>query len=150
MNYQQQRALEFQGLLGRLARDEGLPSVMADDLPALASSAAALAVLFTGDPTQSPESWDVCVVLPEMLEQCAGLQGCVLNPAESALMASAYGIGKLPALVVLRHGEYLGVLEGMRDWQPFVDDLRRLLVAAPRPVPVAGIYTATPVSARPA
>jgi hydrogenase-1 operon protein HyaE len=150
MNYQQQRAAEFQGLLERLAREENLPSVKADDLPALAAAAATLAVLFTGDPTQSPESWDVCVVLPEMLEQCAGAQGCVLNPAESALMASAFGVGKLPALVVLRHGEYVGVLEGMRDWQPFVDDLRRLLVAPPRPVPVAGIYTATPVSARPA
>ncbi len=150
MNYQQQRAAAFDGLLERLEREAGLPRVKGLELEARAAATPLLAVLFTGDPTQSPESWDVCVVLPEMLTLCDGVSGCVLNPAESALMASTYGVGKLPALVVLRHGEYLGVLEGMRDWQPFVEDLRRLTVAAPRPVPVAGIYTATPVSARPA
>ncbi len=150
MNYPLERAAAFQGLLERLARDAGLPSIMADDLAACAAAAPALAVLFTGDPTQSPESWDVCVVLPEMLQQCTGVSGCVLNPAESALAARAYGVGKLPALVVLRNGEYLGVLEGMRDWQPFVDDLRHLLAASPRPIPVAGIYTTSPMSARPA
>jgi hydrogenase-1 operon protein HyaE len=149
MNYQQQRAAAFQTLLERLAREADLPSVTAMELAGRAATAPALAALFTGDPTQSPESWDVCVVLPEMLAECSGVSGCVLDPAESALAAAAYGVGKLPALVVLRNGEYVGVLEGMRDWQPFVDELKRLAIAPPQPIPVAGIYTATPDSARP-
>jgi hydrogenase-1 operon protein HyaE len=150
MNYQQQRAAAFDGLLERLEREAGLPRVKGLELEVRAAATPVLAALFTGDPTHSPESWDVCVVLPELLSLCDGVSGCVLNPAESALAAPWYGVGKLPALVVLRHGEYLGVLEGMRDWQPFVDDFRRLTVASPRPIPVAGIYTATPDSARPA
>jgi len=150
MSYQQQRAAAFRELLARLAREADLPSVEAAGLAARAAATPALAVLFTGDPTLSPESWDVCVVLPEMLEHCPGVSGCVLDPVQSALAAPAYGVGKLPALVLLRGGDYAGVLEGMRDWQPFVDELRRLAVAPPRPIPVAGVYIATPDAGRPA
>ena len=150
MNYQQQRAADFDALLVRLAAEKRLPRATAMELPARVAAASTLAVLFTADPTVSPESWDVCVVLPEMLAQCPGVTGCVLDPGESARVAAGYGVGKLPAVVVLRGGEYLGVLEGMRDWQPFVDELKRLAGAPPRPVPVAGVYAKTPDSARPA
>jgi hydrogenase-1 operon protein HyaE len=148
MNYQEQRAAAFHGLLERLAREAGLPTVDAAALAERTAATPALAVLFTGEPTHSPESWDVCVVLPELLALCPGLAACVLDPAESAIAAPAYGVGKLPALVLLRDGEYVGVIEGMRDWQPFRDELRRLLVAPPRPIPVAGIYAATQHNAR--
>jgi hydrogenase-1 operon protein HyaE len=149
MNYQEQRAAAFRGLLERLGREAGLPCVTAAELVDRAATAPVLAALFTGDPTVSPESWDVAVVLPELLAACAGVTGCVLDPQESALAATSYGVGKLPALVVLRHGAYLGVIEGMRDWQPFGDDLRRLLAAPVQPIPVAGIYAAH-ANARPA
>jgi hydrogenase-1 operon protein HyaE len=149
MNYQQQRATAFSDVLGRLSREASLPTVAATELAALAMSKPALAVLFTGDPTLSPESWDVAVVLPELLACCPGLAGCVLDPAESARVAALYGVGKLPAVVVLRQRDYLGVIEGMHDWQPFVNELRRLLAAPTRPIPVAGVYPAQP-SARPA
>ena len=148
MNYAQQRSAAFRGLLERLAREAGLPCVEAAQLAARAAATPKLAVLFTGDPTQSPASWDVCVVLAEMLEQCPGVSGCVLDPVESAAAAPAYGVGKLPSLVLLSDGEYVGVIEGMRDWQPFVDELRRLMVAPPRPIPVAGVYPATHDTAR--
>jgi hydrogenase-1 operon protein HyaE len=150
MNYQEQRATDFRGLLERLEREAGLARVAAAELAARAAVTPTLAALFTGDPTQSPESWDVCVVLPELLRRCPGVSACVLDPAESALAAPSYGVDRLPALVVLRGGDYVGVIEGMRDWQPFVTDLRLLSVAPPRPVPVSGIYSTTPASARPA
>lgn len=148
MNYQEQRAVAFRGLLERLGREAGLANVTAAALGELAAATPLLAALFTGDPTVSPESWDVTVVLPELLAGCAGVTGCVLDPAESALAAKRYGVGKLPALVVLRDGAYLGAIEGMRDWQPFVADFKRLLDAPVQPVPVAGIYATQP-SARP-
>ena len=148
MNYEEQRAAAFRELLERLGREAGLPSVAAGELAGRAAATPTLAVLFTGDPTQSPESWDVCVVLPELLALCPGVTGCVLDPVQSALAAPAYGVGKLPALVLLRDGEYRGALEGMRDWQPFVDDLRRLVAAPPRPIPVAGVYSVARDSVR--
>ena len=80
MNYQQQRAADFDALLVRLAAEKRLPRATAMELPARVAAASTLAVLFTADPTVSPESWDVCVVLPEMLAQCPGVTGCVLDP----------------------------------------------------------------------
>ena len=41
------------------------------------------AVLFTGDPTRTPESWDVCVVLPEVLREVPGVRAATLSPADS-------------------------------------------------------------------
>ena len=82
MNYQQQRADAFSDLLRRLGREAGLPSVTAAELGARAAASPLLAVLFTGDPTVSPESWDVAVVLPELLAACAGIAGCVLDPQQ--------------------------------------------------------------------
>jgi hypothetical protein len=104
MNYQEQRATDFRGLLERLEREAGLARVAAAELAARAAVTPTLAALFTGDPTQSPESWDVCVVLPELLEHCPGLSACVLDPLESARAAPSYGVARLPALVLLREG----------------------------------------------
>ncbi len=150
MNYQQQRAAAFRGVLERLAREADVPTLTAAALEAQVAAAPLLAVLFTGDPTVSPESWDVAVVLPELVASCPGLRAAILDPAQSALAAGRYGVGKLPALVVLRAGAYLGAIEGMRDWQPFVADLQALVAAAAQPIPVAGVYPSAVRTARPA
>lgn len=142
MNYAEQRAAAFEALLVRLAADAGIARVTADTVDELASRHELLALIYTGEPARSPESWDVCVVLPELLATCAGLAGAILDPAESARAAARFGIDKLPALVVLRRGAYVGVVEGMRDWLPFVDELGRLAQAPSQPPPVAGQYPA--------
>jgi hydrogenase-1 operon protein HyaE len=142
MTYAEQRAAAFEALLTRLAAESGIARVDAAGIDALAARHELLALLYTGEPARSPESWDVCVVLPELLATGGGIAGAILDPAESAKAASRYGIDKLPALVVLRRGAYLGVVEGMRDWLPFVDELARLRHASPQLPPVAGRYPA--------
>jgi hydrogenase-1 operon protein HyaE len=140
MNDAQQRAQAFLALLARLAHDHGIPTLSAAALPSRAAATPVLAVLFTGEPAQSPESWDVCVVLPELLAACAGVAAVILDAAESRRAASSFGVDRLPALVVLRAGEYTGVIEGMRDWEPFVAELTRLKASGPRPPPVSWVY----------
>lgn len=148
MSYEAQRAAAFRDLLERLTRESGIPTITAAEVPARAAGVPTLALLFTGEATRSPESWDVCVVLPELLRCCPGLSACVLDPAQSRLAATAYGVDKLPALVTLRAGAYTGVIEGMRDWDVFVHDLRRLMVAPPQPPPVSGVYPSSSATAR--
>lgn len=148
MNYAEQRAHAFAELLARLAREAGVPTVTAAGIDAAAAAPGVLGLLYTGDPGRSPESWDVCVVLPELLAACPGTRAAILDPAESALAAARYGIDKLPALVVLRDGEYIGAIEGMRDWEPFVVALRVLREAPSQPPPVAGRYPAHSPAAR--
>lgn len=149
MNYEQQRREAFAALLaGPLAR-AGIAAIAASELAAYAGRVELLAVLFTGDPTRTPESWDVCVVLPELVASCTGLTAVVLDPEQSGLAGARFGIDKLPALVVLRRGEYVGVIEGMRDWLPFVAELSLLRTADARPPPVAGVYSESVAAARP-
>ncbi len=142
MTYAEQRAAAFETLLVRLSADAGLARVSAEGIEAFAMGHELLALLYTGEPARSPESWDVCVVLPELLASCGGMAGAILDPTESARAATRFGIDKLPALVLLRRGEYLGVIEGMRDWLAFVQELRSLKDAPSRTPPVAGQYPA--------
>jgi hydrogenase-1 operon protein HyaE len=148
MNYAEQRAAAFAELLARLARESGIPTLAADDIDAAAAEPGALGLLYTGDPSRSPESWDVCVVLPELLAVFPDMRAAILDPSQSAAAAARYGIDKLPALVVLRDGEYIGVIEGMRDWDVYIVAMRVLRDAPGQTPPVAGRYPAQSPAAR--
>ena len=148
MTYAEQRAAAFAELLLRLARDAGVPTVTADQLDVVAAAPGVLALLYTGEPGRSPESWDVCVVLPELLTIFPAMRAAILDPTQSAAAATRYGIDKLPALVVLRDGEYIGVIEGMRDWDVYVVAMRVLCDAPSQTPPVAGRYPAHSPAAR--
>lgn len=148
MSYETERADAFRELLARLAREPRIALAAAAELDAIAAGAPLLAVLYTGTSARSPESWDVCVVLPDLLATCPGLVAVVLDPEQSALAAARYTIDKLPSLVVLRHGEYTGVIEGMRDWQPFCEELARLCIAPAVAPPSPGIPVVTAAPAR--
>jgi hydrogenase-1 operon protein HyaE len=132
MNHEAERERALQQLLERLATDRGIPAVTAADVDGLAAGTT-LAVLYTA--AKSPESWDVAVVLPEVLRACPGVRAVALDPAESARAASRWGVDKYPSVVVLRDGRYTGVIEGMQDWEPFCQELARLAQAEPRRPP---------------
>jgi hydrogenase-1 operon protein HyaE len=139
MNYAEQRAAAFEALLTRLATDSGVLRLAADQIDAEAAQHARLALLYTADPARSPESWDACVVLPELLAGAGfPLRGAILDPVQSDLAAARFGIDKRPALVILREGQYVGVIEGMQDWMPFMTTLRYLCEAPAIAPPVAG------------
>ena len=146
-SYELERATAFRALIERLGAESGIPAVTAAELASCAARTPLLAVLFTGDPTRSPESWDACVVLPELLRACrladegTAVAAVILDPAASRDAAPAYGVDRLPALVVLRDGEYTGVIEGMQDWPRYLAELGRLAVAPARRPPVSGVYT---------
>lgn len=139
MNYAEQRAAAFEALLTRLAAEAGVLRLTADEIEAGAARHERLALLYTADPARSPESWDACVVLPELLAGAGfEVRGAILDPAQSDLAAARFGIDKRPSLVVLREGRYVGVIEGMQDWLPFMTNLRYLCDAPAITPPVAG------------
>ena len=140
------RERALQGLLARLAAEQGIPTIAAGDVEARAAGEPCLALLLTA--AKSPESWDVGVVLPEVLRTCGGVRAVALEPAESAKLAARYGVDKYPSVVVLREGRYTGVIEGMQDWEPFCTELARLAVAEPRRPPSLRIPIVTESAAR--
>jgi hydrogenase-1 operon protein HyaE len=133
MNLEAERERALLALVERLATQSGIPTVAAADVESAVAGDAPFAVLLTA--SKSPESWDVCIVLPELLRAVPGMRAIALTPAESAKLASKYGIDKYPSVVVLRGGRYAGVIEGMQDWDPFCAALAGLAVAEPKKPP---------------
>lgn len=127
-------------LMQRLAELTGATEVSPENIDAFEADAAEAMVFFAGDPVRFPEALDLAVVLPE-LHAAFGRRwriGVVPAAVEDAL-ARRYGVQRWPSLVFLRHGHYIGMLSGMRDWEVFLHDMQRLQVAPPsRPsLPIA-------------
>jgi hydrogenase-1 operon protein HyaE len=63
----------------------------------------------------------------------------LLPPAASRAIAPRYGFARWPAFVMLRNGQYLGAVDGIRDWDDYAAELTRLLEAEPTRPPTVGI-----------
>lgn len=97
-------------------------------------------VLFAEDPARVPETWDVAVVLPEVLKDLGGrLRAGVLDMASARRLAPRYGFGTWPALVFLRDGGYVGVIEGMRDWAVYRREASAMLGKPVGRAPTLGV-----------
>lgn len=125
--------------IGRMVQKHGFVAVDREqpDFPA------GLAVLLlTEDPQRNPEVLDACVILPEALKALGEtVARHVAGPAVGAPLLARYGVARAPAVVFLRDGEALGVLQGIRDWQDYRAEVERLSrtpagTAMPRAIPI--------------
>jgi len=145
-------ASPFEQGLQRLRDRDGFTQLEAGDLAAFATASGDAVILLTDDPVRCPEAWDMVVVLPEALKSADAPFRCAYAaPAASREIAGQFGISRYPALLFLRGGQrgaeeegeaadarpgdYVGAIEGMRDWRPLVDAINRMLAtpAARRP-----------------
>ena len=84
--------------------------------------------LLTDEPDTAPESWDLAVIFPELLAATSvNLRAAMLRPDGSKLIQTRFGLSRLPALVFLRDGGYVGAIEGIRDWSEFVAECKTML-----------------------
>lgn len=97
-------------------------------------------LLFTENPQHFPESNDVAVILPELMAQYGGrLTAAVVAGSAERALQKRYGFNRWPALVFLRHGEYLGVITGMQNWSEFGREIERILAITPGKAPLTEI-----------
>jgi len=126
-------------MVRRLTNRHGVTTIATDELDAYAADGDVV-VLLIDEPGRVPECWDMAVVLPEALKHFAvRLRAAVALPADSARLQSRFGVARLPALLFLRGGAYVGALEGMRDWAELVPQVSDMLARAPTRVPSIGI-----------
>jgi len=89
-------------------------------------------ILFTEELQKIPETWDLTIILPEVVTKLeAPVRVGILAPETARLLAPRYGIRVWPALLALRDGGYLGVLEGLKDWSAYSRLIPELLAAEP-------------------
>ena len=96
--------------------------------------------VFVEDPERYKETLDLAVIVPELHASRRGRFRVALLPPEAARqVARRYGFAHWPAFVMLRDGRYLGAVDGIRDWDVYLEALDRLLAAAPSRPPTVGI-----------
>jgi hydrogenase-1 operon protein HyaE len=127
-------------LIARLSTSLGAPLLDAGDFDAWAAQPGHALVVFTEDPVLYRETLDLAVIVPELAQAFAArFRVAVLLQAAARAVAPRYGFRRWPALVLLKDGQYVGALDGLRDWQEYLHELERLLAAAPTRPPSIGI-----------
>ena len=107
-----------------------------DEFDAFVAASGASLILFAEELQKIPETWDLMVILPEVVATLdLPVRVGILAPETARLLAPRYGIRVWPALLALRDGGYLGVLEGLKDWSAYSRLIPELLAARPSRLP---------------
>lgn len=127
-------------LLERLVALTSAAVLEPGDFDAWAEQPGAALIVFTEDPVLYRETLDIAVIVPELARALPGrFRTGVLLPAAARALAPRYGFRRWPALVLLKDGQYVGAIDGLREWQVYVDELSGLLESAPTRPPSVGI-----------
>lgn len=135
-------------LIAQLFSKHGYAEVDAGNLDAFRQQSGHALLLFTEDPLRVRETLDLAVIVPELTRAFPQrFRVGVLLPEAARPLHARYGFRRWPAFVVLRDGEYVGAIDGLRNWEEYVQEVARLLDAAPTRPPTVGIAVKTAGSA---
>ncbi len=127
-------------LLARMMTVLDAPALEASDFDAWAARPGHALAVFSEDPVLYRETLDLAVIVPELARAFpARFRVGLLLQAAARALAPRYGFRRWPALVMLKDGKYVGAIDGLRDWRDYLDEVARLLAAAPTRPPVVGI-----------
>ena len=133
-------------LVTRLIATEGGVRLDEESLEAFLAQSGEAALFFTEDPARFREVPDVAVILPELRSAAVRkFRIGVLPPPLANVHAARYGVRRWPALVFVRSGEWLGNVEGLRDWSDYLAAENELLAGPTRPLPARVIPLASTV-----
>jgi hydrogenase-1 operon protein HyaE len=137
----------FSGLLDKLVEKHGIADLDSAGFQAFMDGAGDGVVLLTEEPDTAAESWDMAVILPELLAAIGvGLRAAMMRPEYARTLQTRFGLGRLPALLFLRDGAYVGAIEGLRDWSDFVAECAAMLKKSSSRAPSIGIVVAAEAS----
>ena len=135
-------------LIRDLIDNKGVPVVDEDSLETFTREHPSVLLFFTENPVQFPESNDVAVVLP-LLMQAFGdrISVAVVDRNCERQLHARFPFDGWPALVLLKEGRYVGAISRMQDWDVYLSEIERLLNAEPAapsgfPIPVVSAQSA--------
>jgi hydrogenase-1 operon protein HyaE len=129
----------FGGLLDKLAEKYGVSELNQASFQVFMDESCDGVVLLAEEPDVAAESWDMAVIFPELLAAIGIRRGALLRPESARFFQARFGIGRLPALLFLRDGGFIGVIEGLRDWSEFVAECAAMLKKPISRAPTTGI-----------
>jgi hydrogenase-1 operon protein HyaE len=130
-------------LIAQLFATHGYTEVDAGNFDAFTQRAGHTLLLFTEDPVRFKETLDLAVIVPEIGRAFLGRYAVgVLLPEAARAFHPRYGFRRWPAFVLLKDGRYVGAVDGLRNWDEYVEEVARLLEAPPTRPPTIGIAVA--------
>jgi hydrogenase-1 operon protein HyaE len=127
-------------LIERLTDTLGYALLDADNFEQFVAHTPQCVLFFTENPASFPESSDVAVILPEIVRLFGDrLTPAVVSRGHEREVSKRYGVREWPTLVFLRHGEYLGAIARVQDWNDYVLQIRDILAGETRRPPTVGI-----------
>lgn len=128
----------------RLSQQHGCVVLDADSFDDFINQSGEALILFSDDPQRVPETWDIAVILPELIKGLPKKPRVgLLAPVDAHAVSSRYGIRLWPALLATRGGAYLGVVEGLKDWGVYAAQIPQILSAPESRPPSIGIQVQT-------
>lgn len=126
----------FSPLMDSIIARESLQVVTAETLDEFAATQGDLVLFVGGDWHRHVEVNDVAVILPEILKASNGhLTGAVLDRGGEREIQTRYRFNRFPALIFLRDGGYLGVIQKVLDWSDYVIEINEILAREPSSPP---------------
>jgi hydrogenase-1 operon protein HyaE len=127
-------------LIAQLFEKHRFADVREDNFAAFAARSGYTLLVFTEDPVRFKETLDLAVIVPEIVRAFPGrFEVGVLLPEAARALQPRYGFRRWPAFVVLKDGQYVGAVDGLRNWDEYIEDVERLLAAEPTRPPTVGI-----------
>jgi hydrogenase-1 operon protein HyaE len=129
----------FGKLLQRLQAQSSITLLDEPGFEAFVAASGDGVMLFAEEPDRQPETWDVAVILPEVLKSFPALRAAILPPELARTLQTRYGVTRWPALVFVRDGGYVGAIEGMRNWDEYLKEIVTMLQRPVGRIPGIGI-----------
>jgi hydrogenase-1 operon protein HyaE len=130
-------------LIAQLFSKHGYAEVTADNFAAFTARPGRTLLFFVEDPMRYRETLDLAVIVPELMRTFPDrFDVGVLLPAAARQFHARYGFRRWPAFVVLADGQYVGAVDGLREWSDYAQEIERLSTAPPTRPPTLGIAVA--------
>jgi len=127
-------------LLEQLFTRHGFARVDPENIDAFVVQPGHALLVFTEDPVRYKETLDLAVIAPELAKAFSGrFRFGALLPDAARKIAPRYGFARWPAVVLLKDGRYVGAIDGLRNWDEYIEEMQKLLAAEPSRAPSIGI-----------
>jgi hydrogenase-1 operon protein HyaE len=127
-------------LIAQLFSKHGFTEITVDNVDAFVAGPGHAMLVFTEDPMRVRETLDLAVIVPEIARVFAGrFRVGVLLPEAARSLQPRFGFRRWPAFVVLNDGAYVGAVDGLRNWDEYLNAAVELLKADATHPPTVGI-----------
>jgi hydrogenase-1 operon protein HyaE len=118
----------YSPLIEKMIDHNSYPIVSQDSLDAFAKTHEFTVLFFSENPKNFPESNDVAVILPELMQAFGGrIQVGVVDREHERPLQARFRFRTFPALVFLKNGSYLDVITKVKNWSEYTEEVQRIL-----------------------